>query len=566
MPDVPVDPTAAALLLQRLCRHRIAQLFVNGGTDFPPLIEAYAQARARGVPVPRAVVCPHEQLALGMAHGHHLISGRPQAAMLHTNVGLANGVLGLLNAHSDRVPLLLMSGRTPYRERGHAAARTLPIGWGQEMRDQAGLVREACKWEHELRVADQAGLLVDRALAVAGSTPKGPVYLALPREPLADAVPEACFHEPVRQRPVVTAPDPAAVEEAAELLAAARRPLVIAARGPTSRSLFDRFARWLAHSGAAACSYWASRCAFPTDHPAHVGSDPEGWVERADVVLVIDTLAPWVPLHQRPAASARVIQLAPDPLFAHCPLRGFPVDVGVGGELELALSQLLDALEERGHATEEAWRERRLRAHRALVLRCTRNGRAARGRPERLQLSRLLGELLAERPSSLFSELGADYAATRRRDPLAWFKEPPAGGLGWSFPAALGAKLADPERDVVAVMGDGSYLFANPEACLRTAAREGLAVLAVVVDNGCWGTVRQAVRELYPEGEAIRSNAVPMTDLGPRIDLTAGARAHGAFAARVEAADALRPALEAALRAVREGQPALVQVLVEESG
>ena len=131
-----------------------------------------------------------------MAHGYYFATGRAQAVMLHTNVGLSNGATGAINAATDRVPMLLMSGRTPTLEEGRFGARTVPIGWGQEMRDQPALVREACKWDYELRFPEQVPQLLDRAHAIAGSTPRGPVYLALPREVLCEPCPSAELDRP----------------------------------------------------------------------------------------------------------------------------------------------------------------------------------------------------------------------------------------------------------------------------------------------------------------------------------------------------------------------------------
>ena len=93
----------------------------------------------------------------------------------------------------------------------------------------------------------------------------------------------------------------------------------------------------------------------------------------------------------------------------------------------------------------------------------------------------------------------------------AWYQEPHAGGLGWSFPAALGMSLADRDRLVVATMGDGSYIFANPVACHQIAEALALPVLVVIVNNGEWGAVRQSVLGIYPDGHAARTNAMPLT-------------------------------------------------------
>src|SRR5262249_25740529 len=128
--------TAGGAVFRRLRRLGVDVVLVNSGTDFPPIIEGLAEAEASGADVPRPIVVPHEHVAMGMAHGYYFATGRPQAVMLHTNVGLANGVIGAINAATDHVPVILMSGRTPTVERGRFGARTVPIAWGQEMRDQ----------------------------------------------------------------------------------------------------------------------------------------------------------------------------------------------------------------------------------------------------------------------------------------------------------------------------------------------------------------------------------------------------------------------------------------------
>src|SRR5690606_21767779 len=115
--------------------------------------------------------------------------------------GLANGSIGAINAAVDQVPMLLMSGRTPVMEGGRCGARTVPIGWGQEMRDQAALVREACKWDYELRFPEQIAPLLDRAHAIANSLPKGPVYLSLPREVLCETTQAGSLDAPATVQP-----------------------------------------------------------------------------------------------------------------------------------------------------------------------------------------------------------------------------------------------------------------------------------------------------------------------------------------------------------------------------
>src|SRR2546423_1070373 len=151
-PVAEVAATAADVLLASLRRHGIEYFFANPGTDFPPIVEGFARAKAGGAKVPRPVRVRHENLAVAMAHGASLMTGAPQALMVHVNVGTANTINLLANAARDRVPLLLMAGRSPIMEAGAFGARSRPVHWAQEMFDQAGRVRELVRWTYERRL------------------------------------------------------------------------------------------------------------------------------------------------------------------------------------------------------------------------------------------------------------------------------------------------------------------------------------------------------------------------------------------------------------------------------
>ena len=172
---------AAEEYLDALAAQGIEHLFVNPGTDFAPIVEAYARAARTNRPVPKPMVVPHENAAVGMAHGYTMVTGRAQAVMLHTNVGTANSINMLIDASRDRIPMLLTSGRTPFTESGAEGSRSAHIHWAQEMYDQAGMLREMVKWDYEMKRGDQAGTVVDRALEMANASPRGPVYLSLPQ-------------------------------------------------------------------------------------------------------------------------------------------------------------------------------------------------------------------------------------------------------------------------------------------------------------------------------------------------------------------------------------------------
>jgi acetolactate synthase-1/2/3 large subunit len=164
--------------------------------------------------------------------------------------------------------------------------------------------------------------------------------------------------------------------------------------------------------------------------------------------------------------------------------------------------------------------------------------------------------------SAVFTELGCDVSAMRFEEPKTFFSTPLSGGLGWGLPAALGAKLADRSRQVVATVGDGSYMFANPVACHQTAAAHDLPILTVVFNNGIWNAVRRSTLYMYPKGNAASANVMPITALQPAPDYCAVARAHGAFAEKVEDGAALPEALRRAFDATKNGRQALLEVVV----
>ena len=558
---------AGGALLLRLRQLGFEHVFVNSGTDFPPVVEGLLEAGELNLDLPRLLTIPHEHAAIGMAHGHHLMSGRPQAVMLHTNVGLANASAGAINAACEHVPMIIMSGRTPVTEEVRFGARTVPIGWGQEMRDQAALVREACKWDYELRFPEQVPGLIDRAAAIAGSTPKGPVYLSLPREVLCERADVDVTGAAERSSimPSRTASDPEDIAVLAQWIIEARRPLIIAQRGAGDEASFSRFAEMVEHWAIPVSSWWATSLAIATDHPCHVGADPGPWLKDADLVVILNSLAPWWPDRHRPSRNARVVNLGPDPTFSRFPVRNFRSDLSIAGELSQIIPALADRLGAPADHDTDPRRRLAMLSKRTAAGRSAEAEQAATGRGSgisRERVSLCLGNVLEGVESTVFSELGVRLGLLVRRSRNSWFQEPHSGGLGWSFPAALGAQLADPARVCVATMGDGSYMFSNPVVCHQIAESLSLPVLAVVLNNGEWGAVRQSVVDLYPNGRAARSNSVPLTSLSPSPDFVMVARASRAWAARVSDPDRLEPTLHDALRVVTsERRPALVEVM-----
>src|SRR6266545_3432086 len=227
--ELNVDSVAEAYLAL-LAERGIEYLFANAGTDFAPIVEAYAKAAHSGLAAPKPLLATHENLAMSMAHGYAAASGRVPAVMVHVTVGTANALCGVLNAARENVPILFTAGRSPLTEEGLPGARDTYIHWAQEMFDQSGMLREMVKWDYELRNGVQLETIVDRALTIATSPPEGPVYLSLPREVLAETLPGFAYESPSRHAAAsAPAPDEAALAAAAHLLASAQNPVIVTA-------------------------------------------------------------------------------------------------------------------------------------------------------------------------------------------------------------------------------------------------------------------------------------------------------------------------------------------------
>ncbi len=559
--------TAGAALFAKLKGLGVSYVFANSGTDFPPIIEGLIAAREAGVALPEAVTVPHEHVAVGMAHGYTALTGRAQAVMLHTNVGLSNAATGVINAASDQIPMIVMSGRTPVMEGGRFGARTVPIGWGQEMYDQAALIREACKWEYELRFPEQVGPALDRAWAIANSTPRGPVYLSLPREVLCEPCPDDTLEGPSSIAPAIAAPAPDAVQAAASLLTGAERPMIIAQRGPDSVETFAALDRFTRDRAIPVSHYWTHELAIPMSSPCHIPWSPDRLLKGADVVLVLSALAPWWPDRIAPPDDAKIIHLGPDPLFARTtPMRTFHADVTLVGAMDIALASLIAATEAQPKDEERIGVRRRRIAEISSGNRSSATKDAEAGCKSPMTkdwVSLCLGRALQDRRATVTHELGCPLPPLMLDDHKSYLQEPHSGGLGWGLPAAMGIQFADPDRLVVATMGDGSYMFANPTVCHQVCEALGLPVITLVLNNEEWGAVRHSVEGLYKGGLASCSNDVPLTALRPSPDFTLTAAASRAYTETVTDGAALPQALDRAIEvATKERRAVLLNIAI----
>jgi acetolactate synthase I/II/III large subunit len=551
--------TVAQAYLELLRDRGIDYFFANAGTDFASIIDGFAKLRAEGRTAPCPLLVPHEYVAVSMAHGYYAVTGRPQVVMVHVTVGTANGVGAIINAARTQTPMIFSAGRTPITEDGPRGTRDTHIHWAQESFDQAGMLREYVKWDYELRQAVHLEAVVDRALELAMAEPRGPVYLTLPREVLAQPLSEITVHSPSRRRVDSRRfPDPARIEEAAQALAAAGNPLIVTSwvgRQPEAvRALVA-----LAEAGAiGVVEANAAAMNFPADHPCHVGyalaTRPHPAIADADCILVVDCDVPWVPSVAKPPDDGTVIQLGLDPFFSRYPMRSYPCDVPIVADPAVALPMLAAAVRRRARPEAVAARQERLaEAHRTNRARWAEAARADRSRvPTGFQwAARCLRDVLG--PDTLtVNEYPLDLRHAPPPVPGSYLGSPPSGGLGWGFGAALGAKLGAPDKTVVATLGDGAYLFAVPSACHYVARMHELPILTVVFNNGSWDAVKGATLKVHPDGWAATTRSIPLSDLAPAPRYEDIARAFDGHGERVEHPDELPGALQRALTVVRQ--------------
>jgi acetolactate synthase-1/2/3 large subunit len=552
---------AADALLDALRSAGIDVIFANLGSDHPAVIEALAAARERGETVPMVVISPHESTALAAAHGYTLVTGRAQAVFVHVDVGTANLGGSVHNAARSQIPVLLFAGATPYTLEGELpGTRNTYVNHLQDVHDQAGLVRPYVKWSYDIRTGRNVRQLVLRALQIARSSPRGPVYLTGAREVLAEPVqsrvpnPElwsAIEPLPARQQ---------LVDEMVSRIAAADFPVLITTtlgRDPESVGKLVRLAELL---GIGVVETVPTALSFPTDHELHLGFTTDELLERADVVIAVDTDSPWLGARSSALRDAFVYYIDADPLKEGLPLWYMESDVFVRADSPAVLDQLLESATARSDRGDVVARVTRFAA---LHQESRAQWRAERG----VGLSApvvadTLARLIDDDAIVLNEAITNSDAFFRhlpRRNPGTMFAN---GGtsLGWACGAAVGVKLAEPDRDVIAIVGDGTFFLSSPSSVYWMSHRYAAPFLTIVLDNGGWNATKRNVQRQYREGIAERTDSF-WVNLGQSADLPGvAAAAGGAFAATVDSVDDLERTLATALAVVREGRSAVVAV------
>lgn len=559
---VAVSTGAEAFLAQMRALGSVRYMFANTGTDHGPLIEALAHTAGEDPRDIRPIVVPHELAAVSMAHGYYNVTQQPQMVLVHTLPGTANALGGVINAASANVPLFLCAGRTPITEGELRGGKSQNIHWRQESRDQGAVVREFVKWDYEIRTNQNLAAVVSRAYKIAMSEPRGPVYMTLPREWLAEAMESTQVFGPDALAPASkTQADQASLEKIADWLIASDSPLIVTkylGRNPEAVQSLIELSELLAIPVVQQMTY----VNFPTDHPLHLGTQVTKYVRNADVLFFIDTDVPWEPPTRNVLRDGvKIAHLERDPLFTGIPGWGFPADLPVSGCSEVSLPALNAIIRNKlkdGAVAQRKLDERRKKVeaeHQSMIREMDASVEAVRQQSpiHPFWLSKCIGDVMDDKTiianETITSKLAEVIHLNR---PGSMFNTPLAGHLGWGLGAAIGMKLGAPDATVIAAEGDGSYMFCAPTACHFTAQKYQIPFLTVIYNNQAWNASLNAARGLYPDGVAARTRNFPGTDLTPSPNFELTAQACGAYAARVEDPAALPDALAKALRVVKE--------------
>jgi acetolactate synthase I/II/III large subunit len=556
---------AAEALMASMKLNGIDRLWFTSGTELAFFQEVPVKHQALGRPTPTIMTMTHENAALSAACGETMITGKPSATAAHVECGMINAGGSIHNADRGHYPVLMMSGYPPSAESGSVpGARDAGIQWFQQVRDQGELVRQYMRWDHKLASYDNPGTVVTRAVQVMLSEPQGPAYLAIPRE--AAMRPMDGAHFPLlSQLPSARPPvaDRALLRQAAEWLLEAERPVICVSRvgrDPAAVAPLVELAETLG-AQVVADGY---RVNMPADHPLLLqGAGFSGPPQDADCFLILDMLVPW-PMHMyRPDARVKIITLAIDPIHRMTTIYEFPTDLAIGGDAGPSIPLLL---EEVRSAMTPAQRERcqqrstRLQADgRTQRVAAIEGAKAERtkGHITPAWLSYQVGQTL-DADTIIVNEL-VNTAHFNRTKPGTQFN---AGGssLGWAAPAAVGAKVAAPDRQIVACTGDGSWMFGNPQVVTWASKFHKAPVLFIISNNRGYSTGTTQVLRSYPEGYAAKAQDVTGGWFDPCPNYSGEAAASGAYGEKVTDPAEVGPAIQRGLKAVREGAPAVLDM------
>jgi acetolactate synthase-1/2/3 large subunit len=554
--------TASTAFLDALQEAGVAVIFGNFGSDHPALLEAIAEARAHGRPIPQVVTAPFEMVGLHAAQGYAQLTGKPQAVVIHVDSGTLTLGGAIHNCAKGRSPVFIFAGLPPFTQEGELkGSRNEFIMWLQDMADQRGILRGYVKYEAEFRSGTNVKQLVHRALQFAASDPKGPVYITGAREVMEETV------KPVKVslasfaplKPTALSDD--AVADILDDLMGAKRPLIATSYVGRQPEAVKHLVRLAHRLGVGVYESCPSALNYPQDDPLYVGSHWNQPVQHAalgeaDAILILDSDVPWIPSHNKPNAKAVIRHVDVDPLKTDIPLWYLPTVASYGADSLTALKQLNAGLE---HRSMDMKAVQARRAHWA---------RHNAERAKRIESAEALPKGAITVPylmGCLRKQIAADAICLNegitnyqpisdhliRTEPGTFFTSG-AGSLGWSGGAAIGMKLAAPDKELVTILGDGCFMFSVPSSVHWMARQYQTPFLQIVLNNKGWNAPRYSALAVHPSGYAAKANTLDIAFDPPPDYGGIAAAAGGAHPISVRTPEEVEGAIAEGLRVVRE--------------
>ncbi len=514
--------------LELLKQEGVDTIFGNPGTTELPLMDALAVE-----PKIRYVLALQEAAVMAMADGYAQASGRLTVVNVHVTPGLGNAMGMLYDAQKAGSPILVTAG-----QHDQSFTATEPILWG----DLPPIARPLVKWSSEVTRLVELPRAIHRAAKTALAMPTGPVFLSLPGDVLTSEA-DLDLGKPTRVASRMRG-DAAAIEEAAELLLKSQRPVIMAGDAVAQSRAHPELVKLAELLGAPVYPEGvASTASFPSSHPLFKGALTRlapvlrTMLESHDLLFSVggDLFTMSLPSEIDPMPPGMpIVHIDTDPWELG---KNYPADVAILGDPKATLQDLLVALEARMTAAQRAAARARSETTRAAIaadlakLKARAKAEADMVPIRPLALMHAIGETLPAE-TIVFEEALSSNPGLRQflksDDPQSFFGLR-GGGIGWGLPAAIGAKLAMPDRPVVALIGDGSSMYTIQ--ALWTAAHEDIAVVFVILNNASYRILKQRMNNM--RGHAAQTDLYVGMDLvNPRVDFVGLARSLGVAAER----------------------------------
>ncbi|WP_408011101.1 thiamine pyrophosphate-requiring protein [Pseudalkalibacillus sp. A8] len=566
--------TTGTAFLEALYEAGISYIFANLGSDHPAIIESLARAKKDNKELPTVITCPHEFVALSAAHGYAQATGEPQTVMVHVECGTQNLGGAIHNASRSRVPVLIFAGASPYTQEGEKiGSRNEFIHWIQDVRDQRGIVRGYTKYDNEIRTGSNVKQLVYRSLQIAKSEPAGPVYLMGPREVMEEKTEPITLKTDLWQPISPEAIAPQQLKQLINDLTAAKNPLIVTSYLGRNIEAVKELVYLSEKLSIPVIESIPHHLNFPHNHPMHCGSqwnvsDQNPILAEADFVLVIDSDVPWIQMLNKPSEEATVYYIDVDPLKEEMPLWYIPSKRFLKANSYVALQQINEYIKHHCKIDQKAIFKRRKKYSKIHIEQMEEKRHKEQSRTDVITPEYVVAcvrEVIDKENTIILNEAITNYPAVSnhiRLDIPGSYYGSGAGSLGWNGGAAIGIKLAKPEKTIVSLTGDGSYLFSVPSTVHWMANKYKTPFLTVILNNAGWKAPKMSTLGVHPRGVASETGEY-WVNFDPISDLAKVAEAAGnAYPINVEKHEEMKGALQKGLNIVEEGRSVVINVKI----